>query len=68
MAQTPPLFDYVLLDARAGIEFGHVELAAYAENLLDESYIVFAAFNAGVNNVLRYNIPRRYGVTMRYTF
>ena len=67
VAQTPLLQDFVMVDARAGIEVGHAEFAFYANNLFDENYYVFGAINA-VNQVLRYNLPRTYGIQMRYTF
>ena len=67
VAQIPTLNDFVLVDGRIGIERGPVELALYAENLLDESYIVFDAVTA-VTSTSRFNLPRSYGVQLRYTW
>ncbi|MBS0334229.1 MAG: TonB-dependent receptor [Proteobacteria bacterium] len=67
VAQTPPLDDYTNFDARLGVRWGRYELAAHAENLFDTTYVVFGA-PSSVNNVLRYNFPRTYGVSLRYTW
>lgn len=67
IAQVPPLDDYLIADARAGVEWGRYELALHVENLFDKSYVVFQAPTA-INNVIRYNFPRTYGVTLRYTW
>ncbi len=65
--QTPLLNDYVLVDARAGIERGKIEAALYAENLFNITYIVFDAPTA-TNRTSRYNNPRNYGLQVRYTW
>jgi iron complex outermembrane receptor protein len=67
VAQIPLLDDYTNFDARAGIRWGRYELAAHAENLLNTTYVVFAAPTA-LNNVVRYNFPRTYGISLRYTW
>jgi outer membrane receptor protein involved in Fe transport len=67
VAQVPPLDDYTDFDARAGIQWGRYELAAHAENLFNTTYVVFGAPTA-LNNVVRYNFPRTYGVSLRYTW
>ena len=67
VAQVPLLDDYTDFDARAGIQWGRYELALHAENLFDTTYAVFGAPTA-TNNVVRYNFPRTYGVSLRYTW
>lgn len=67
VAQVPPLHDYVILDGRLGFEKGPVEVAAFAENLFDESYIVFDAITP-TGFTTRFNIPRTYGLQVRYTW
>ncbi|HEX3887653.1 MAG TPA: TonB-dependent receptor [Phenylobacterium sp.] len=67
VAQIPLLDDYTDFDARAGVQWGRYELAAHAENLFNTTYVVFGAPTA-LNNVLRYNFPRTYGVSLRYTW
>jgi iron complex outermembrane receptor protein len=67
VAQTPPLDDYLISDARLGVEWGRYELALHAENVFDQTYVVFAAPSV-TNNVIRYNFPRTYGVELRYTW
>jgi iron complex outermembrane receptor protein len=55
------LDDRDLLDARVGVTFERVELSAYANNVTDESYVVFRSATQ-----VRYSDPRRYGVQVRY--
>ncbi|MCA6304193.1 MAG: TonB-dependent receptor, partial [Phenylobacterium sp.] len=55
------LDDRDLLDARVGVAFERVELSAYANNVTDESYVVFRSATQ-----VRYSDPRRYGVQVRY--
>jgi outer membrane receptor protein involved in Fe transport len=55
------LDDRDLLDARLGVTFERVELSAYANNVTDESYVVFRSATQ-----VRYSDPRRYGVQVRY--
>lgn len=48
----------------------NVEVALYAKNLFDETYIAQGAFNgpsAGIEASI-YGAPRQYGVTVRYSF
>lgn len=65
--QAPALEDYVLVDGRLGMEKGPYELAVFSQNLGDESYIVFRSTNAN-NDTRRFNLPRTYGVQLRYTW
>lgn len=67
IGQTPPLYDYVILDGRLGVEKGPYELALFSENLGEESYIVFRSTNAN-SDVRRFNLPRTYGVQLRYSW
>jgi iron complex outermembrane receptor protein len=67
IAQTPNLADYMSVDARAGVDWGNYELALHAENLFNTTYEVFGAPTA-LNNVVRYNFPRTYGIQLRYTW
>lgn len=67
VAQIPPLADYTSFDARAGVKWGRYEVAAHAENLFNTTYMVFGAPTA-TNNVVRYNLPRTYGLQLRYTW
>jgi iron complex outermembrane receptor protein len=55
------LDDRDLLDARVGVNFDRVEIAAYANNLGQESFVVF-----GSATQARYNDPRKFGVQVRY--
>ncbi len=65
--QMPLLDDYTMLDGRIGIEKGPYELALFSQNLGDESYIVFRSNNIN-NDIRRFNMPRTYGVQLRYTW
>ncbi|THD52656.1 TonB-dependent receptor [Phenylobacterium sp.] len=67
VAQVPLLDDYTDFDARAGIDWGRYELALHSENIFNTTYVVFGAPTA-TNNVVRYNFPRTYGVSLRYTW
>jgi len=64
VAQTPPLFDYLLLNGRIGIDWRRYEVSVFANNLGQENYLVFDAPSA-TNDVRRYNLPRTYGVQLR---
>jgi iron complex outermembrane receptor protein len=61
--QTPELVDHTLVDVRLGFRTDRYEIALYSDNAFDEIYPVFVGPSA-----LRYNIPRRYGVQVRYNF
>jgi iron complex outermembrane receptor protein len=63
IAQTPNLHDYQIFDLRLGANIGRYEIAAYMNNLGDESYIVFDS-----TTVKRWNIPQTYGVQLRYNW
>jgi iron complex outermembrane receptor protein len=65
--QTPELDDYLVLDGRLGLEKGPYELSAFAQNLGNESYIVFRSTNPNAD-IRRYNLPRTYGVQLRYAW
>ncbi len=54
------LDDRDILDGRIGVTFGDIELAAYGNNLGDESYYVFASATQK-----RWSTPRNYGVQLR---
>ncbi|MFN9848648.1 MAG: TonB-dependent receptor [Alphaproteobacteria bacterium] len=55
------LDDRDLFDARLGITFDRVEIAAYANNVGQESYVVFRSATQA-----RYSDPRKFGVQVRY--
>ncbi|MFN3585326.1 TonB-dependent receptor [Phenylobacterium sp.] len=61
IAQTPKLYDYQIFDVRAGVQRNAWELALFANNAGNESYIVFDA-----PTTRRWNIPRTYGAQLRY--
>lgn len=63
--QTPLLEDYALFNVRGGLEWGNYQLTAYMNNAGQESYIVFSAPTA-TGDVRRYNLPRTWGVQLRY--
>ncbi len=61
IAQTPELYDYQILNARAGVERGPWQFAVYSNNFGDEAYIVFEG-----PSTRRWNLPRTYGAEVRY--
>lgn len=61
IAGTPRLWDYQQLDARLALDFGHWEIAAFANNATNSTYV-----NFGSATVRRWSQPRLYGVQMRY--
>lgn len=67
IGQVPPLYDYVIFDGRIGVEKGPIEIALFSENLGNESYIVFRSTNANAD-IRRFNMPRTWGVQLRYTW
>jgi hypothetical protein len=67
VAQVPPLFDYFVVNGRAGVDWERYELSVYSNNLGQENYLVFDAPSA-TNDVRRYNLPRTWGVQLRVTW
>ena len=63
IAQTPDLVDYQIFDVRAGLQKNGWEMAVYANNAGNESYIVFNA-----PTTRRWNMPRTYGAQLRYSW
>lgn len=59
IAQTPDLVDYENVDLRFGVRRAGWELAAYADNLFDTRYVVYALATSR-----RWNMPRSYGVEL----
>jgi iron complex outermembrane receptor protein len=59
--QTPELHDYQLVNGRLGVRKGHVELAAYVDNLFNVTYLVFEATTAR-----RWSEPRTWGGQLIY--
>ena len=59
--QTPELHDYQIVNARAGIQRGHWEVAAFANNLTNVTYLTFEATSAR-----RWSEPRTYGAQVLY--
>lgn len=57
------LRDHELLDARLGVRTGKTEIAVYADNALDERYVVFETSTTN-----RLNAKRRIGVQLRQQF
>lgn len=63
--QTPLLNDYGMFNVRGGLEWGRYQLTAYVNNAGQKSYIVFSAPSA-TGDVRRYNLPRTWGLQLRY--
>jgi iron complex outermembrane receptor protein len=61
IAQTPKLHQYQLFNTRFGVRKGHVEVAAYANNIFNTTYIQFEAAASR-----RWSLPRTYGVQLIY--
>jgi len=59
--QTPELHDYQIVNLRAGVQRGHWELAAFANNLTNVTYLTFEATTAR-----RWSTPRTYGAQLLY--
>lgn len=59
----PELDDRSLIDFRIGVRQGGAEFAFFAENALDEEYVIFKG-----PSTIRRNLPRRVGVQFRYDF
>ena len=59
--QTPELHDYQIVNGRIGVRKGHVEVAAYVNNLFDVTYLVFDATSAR-----RWSQPRTWGGQILY--
>jgi iron complex outermembrane receptor protein len=62
-ATSVDLDDYVLVNLRAGVEFGKMRISAFANNLLDKIYYV-----AQAPTINRYSQPRVIGVEGRISF
>jgi iron complex outermembrane receptor protein len=56
-----PVSDITQINARLGVDFGHVEASAFVTNLTNESYSVFSS-----TTTQRLNTPRNWGVQLRY--
>ncbi|MBL8772067.1 MAG: TonB-dependent receptor [Phenylobacterium sp.] len=63
--QTTLLHDYVLFNVRTGVTWRQYDLAAFVNNAGQENYLVFHAPSA-TGDVRRYNLPRTWGVQLRY--
>lgn len=61
IAQTPPLYDYQIVNVRAGVTKGGWEAAVFSSNVGDEAYFVFQG-----PTTRRWNLPRTYGAEVRY--
>ncbi len=62
-ATSVDLDDYVLVNLRAGVEFGDISISAFANNIFDKVYFV-----AQAPTINRYSQPRVIGVEGRITF
>lgn len=60
-ATSPELSDFQVVNARLGVDIGHVQLAAYVDNLFDSVFIV-----AQDATIRRYSRPRVTGLQLRY--
>lgn len=56
-----PLGDYQLVNLRLGTDFGRVTVAAFANNIFDDVYLV-----AENSTILRYSQPRLTGIELSY--
>ena len=56
-----PLDDYQLVNVRLGVDFGRVMVAAFANNIFDDVYLV-----AENSTILRYSQPRLTGIELSY--
>lgn len=56
-----PMHDFQLVDLRAGLEIGKVQLAAYARNAFNKKYVIYEAITTQ-----RLNVPRLVGVDVTY--
>ncbi|HET6971154.1 MAG TPA: TonB-dependent receptor [Phenylobacterium sp.] len=65
--QTTLLHDYAMFNVRAGLDWRRYELTGFVNNAGQKSYIVFAAPTA-TGDVRRYNLPRTWGVQLRYSW
>jgi iron complex outermembrane receptor protein len=65
--QTTLLHDYVLFNVRAGVTWKQYDLTGFVNNAGQESYLVFHAPSA-TGDVRRYNLPRTWGVQLRYAW
>jgi iron complex outermembrane receptor protein len=57
-----PLFDFQLLNVRAGVNYKNYEIAAYANNATNFTYPLLFA----LNSLERFSLPRVYGVQLSY--
>lgn len=60
------LEDFDLLGARAGVEFGGVQLAGFVKNLTNQGIRVLQFQQSGFPLSARWNAPRTYGITASY--
>ena len=63
LVNSVPLYDYELVDLRAGATFGRLTVAAFAKNVFDEVYLI-----AETASIRRYSQPRLTGVELRYAW
>ncbi|MEM1054813.1 MAG: TonB-dependent receptor [Bacteroidota bacterium] len=59
---------YALVDLRAGVEAGRVEVALWVENLTDERQLVFGAPDTSFNRRSLAGPPRTLGATLRVRY
>ena len=62
-AATPDLDDYQLLNLRLGFQIANFEVAAFANNVFDEEYVIFKSATTE-----RLGQPRTTGLELRYEF
>jgi len=65
--QTTLLHDFVLFNVRAGVSWRQYDLTGFVNNAGQENYLVFHA-PSPTGDVRRYNLPRTWGVQLRYTW
>lgn len=61
--QTPELHDHQIFDLRLGATKDRWEAAVFANNVANESYMVFSS-----TTVRRWNFPQTYGAQLRYSW
>jgi iron complex outermembrane receptor protein len=65
--QTTLLHDFVTFNVRAGVNWKQYDLTGFVNNAGQENYLVFHAPSA-TGDVRRYNLPRTWGVQLRYSW
>lgn len=61
ITHTPALADFQTWNVRLGVDFGHAQFSAFANNAFDEEHVIYATATAK-----RYSQPRVIGVELRY--